>query len=55
LNKTAAANETRVNVLGLWQATSLAEKMSDMYWQYGFSNYSYGRNNDDGFTIFLDE
>ncbi|EMC91094.1 glycoside hydrolase family 5 protein [Baudoinia panamericana UAMH 10762] len=55
LNETAPANETRVAVLGEWQATSLALEMSDMYWQYGFSNYSYGRNNDDGFTIYLDE
>jgi mannan endo-1,4-beta-mannosidase len=48
-------NATRVEVLSLWQKTSLQEKISDMYWQFGFSNYSYGRNHDDGFTIFLDE
>jgi mannan endo-1,4-beta-mannosidase len=48
-------NQTRVEVLGLWQQTSLKEKMSDMYWQFGYSNYSYGRNHDDGFTIFLDD
>jgi mannan endo-1,4-beta-mannosidase len=53
LNRTETA--TRVEVLSLWQKTSLEEKISDMYWQYGFSNYSYGRNHDDGFTIFLDE
>jgi mannan endo-1,4-beta-mannosidase len=29
--------------------------MPDMYWQFGFSGYSYGRNHDDGFTIYLDE
>lgn len=29
--------------------------MPDMFWQYGFSGYSYGRNHDDGFTIYLDE
>ena len=48
-------NQTRTEVLGLWQQTSLKEKMSDMYWQFGYSNYSYGRNNDDGFTIYLDD
>jgi len=53
LNRTETA--TRIEVLSLWQKTSLQEKISDMYWQYGFSNYSYGRNHDDGFTIYLDE
>jgi mannan endo-1,4-beta-mannosidase len=48
-------NATRLEVLGQWQNISLAEKMSDMYWQFGFSGYSYGRNNDDGFTIYLDD
>jgi len=53
LNHTEMA--TRVEVLSLWQRTSLQEKISDMFWQYGFSNYSYGRNHNDGFTIYLDE
>jgi mannan endo-1,4-beta-mannosidase len=53
LNRTETA--TRVEVLSLWQRTSLQEKISDMFWQYGFSNYSYGRNHNDGFTIYLDE
>jgi len=53
LNRTEDA--TRVEVLSLWQKTSLKEKISDMYWQFGFSGYSYGRNHDDGFTIYLDE
>ena len=48
-------NATRVEVLSLWQKTSLKEKISDMYWQFGFSGYSYGRNHDDGFTIFLED
>jgi mannan endo-1,4-beta-mannosidase len=48
-------NATRVEVLSLWQKTSLQEKISDMYWQFGFSNYSHGRNHNDGFTIYLDE
>lgn len=26
-----------------------------MFWQFGFSGWSYGRNHDDGFTIYLDE
>lgn len=55
LNETAAANETRVAVLGQWQAITEEVQMSDMFWQFGFSNYSYGRNNDDGFTIYLDD
>ncbi|KAF2124261.1 glycoside hydrolase family 5 protein [Dothidotthia symphoricarpi CBS 119687] len=50
-----SSNLTRTEVVGLWQATSLKEKMPDMYWQFGYSGYSYGRNNDDGFTIFLDD
>ena len=53
LNRTEEA--TRLQVVGGWQNISLDEKMSDMYWQYGYSNYSYGRNHDDGFTIFLDD
>ncbi|KAM0280235.1 hypothetical protein ACHAQH_004193 [Verticillium albo-atrum] len=47
--------EGRVEVLGGRQAISIEEKMSDMFWQYGFSGYSSGRNHDDGFTIFLDD
>ncbi|PSN72574.1 glycoside hydrolase [Corynespora cassiicola Philippines] len=46
---------TRVEALGLWQATSLAAKMPDMYWQFGYSGYSYGKNHNDGFTIFLED
>lgn len=49
-------NRTRVEVLGAWQKTMVAEKMAgSMYWQFGFSGYSYGRNHDDGFTVYLDE
>ncbi|KAF2843505.1 glycoside hydrolase family 5 protein [Patellaria atrata CBS 101060] len=47
-------NTTRLEALSLWQKTSLKEKISDQYWQYGYNGYSYGRNHDDGFTIFLD-
>ncbi|KAK0705696.1 beta-mannanase [Lasiosphaeris hirsuta] len=50
------ANATRTAVVGRWQDIMLDEKMAgDMYWQYGYSAYSYGRNHDDGFTIFLDD
>lgn len=48
-------NRSRTDVVAVWQAASLAEKMPDMYWQFGFSNYSYGRNHNDGFTIYLDD
>ncbi|KAF2688551.1 glycoside hydrolase family 5 protein [Lentithecium fluviatile CBS 122367] len=49
------SNTTRIEALSLWQATSLKEKMPDMYWQFGYGGYSYGKNHDDGFTIFLEE
>lgn len=49
-------NSSRVEVLGQWQKIAVEEKLAgDMYWQYGYSGYSYGRNHDDGFTIFLDD
>ncbi|KAJ1325908.1 mannan endo-1,4-beta-mannosidase [Microdochium nivale] len=50
------ALQGRPQVVGDWQALMLKEKMAgDMFWQFGFSNYSYGRNHDDGFTIFLED
>jgi mannan endo-1,4-beta-mannosidase len=49
------ANATRLQAVGSWQNISVEEKMSDMYWQFGFSGYSYGRNDNDGFTIYLDD
>lgn len=54
-NLGTVSNITRLEAVGGWQNISLHEKMPDMFWQYGFSGYSYGRNHDDGFTIFLDE
>lgn len=48
-------NTPRTEVVGGWQSISLEENMSDMYWQFGYSDYSYGRNHDDGFTIYLDD
>ncbi|GAB7361122.1 hypothetical protein MBLNU230_g1157t1 [Neophaeotheca triangularis] len=53
LNRTEEAG--RVEVLSGWQALTRKYRMSDMYWQFGYSGYSYGRNHDDGFTIFLDD
>jgi mannan endo-1,4-beta-mannosidase len=49
-------NRTRTEVVGKWQEIGVREGLAgDMYWQFGYSGYSYGRNNDDGFTIFLDD
>ena len=54
LNK--VTNTTRLEALEQWQATTLSEKIAaDMYWQFGYSGYSTGRNHDDGLTIYLDE
>ncbi|KAH6670359.1 mannan endo-1,4-beta-mannosidase [Plectosphaerella plurivora] len=54
LGKTAP--ETRLEVLGEWQAIHLEEEIAGgMYWQFGTNKYSYGRNHDDGFTIFLED
>jgi mannan endo-1,4-beta-mannosidase len=48
------SNITRLEAVGGWQAISLEEKMPDMYWQYGYADYSWGPNHDDGFTIYLE-
>ncbi|KAJ2902221.1 GH5 mannanase [Zalerion maritima] len=49
-------NQTRTEVLGHWHDIMVEEKMAgDMYWQFGYSGYSYGRNHNDGFTIYLDD
>jgi mannan endo-1,4-beta-mannosidase len=48
-------NITRLEAIGEWQRTGVDEKLSDMFWQFGYSDYSYGRNHDDGFTIYLDD
>lgn len=47
--------ETRLEVIGEWQRIHEKEKMPDMYWQFGYSGFSYGRNHDDGNTIYLDD
>ncbi|KAL4973643.1 mannan endo-1,4-beta-mannosidase C [Aspergillus desertorum] len=54
-NLGTVSNITRLEAVGGWQTISLREKMPDLFWQYGFSGYSYGRNHDDGFTIYLDD
>ncbi|CBF69494.1 hypothetical protein AN6427.2 [Aspergillus nidulans FGSC A4] len=54
-NLGTVSNITRLEAVGGWQSISLREKMSDMFWQFGYSGYSYGRNHDDGFTIYLDD
>ncbi|GKU06400.1 unnamed protein product, partial [Fusarium langsethiae] len=46
---------TRVPTLSKWQKASLDLEMSDLYWQFGFSGYSYGKNHDDGNTIYLED
>lgn len=34
----------------------MEEKLAgDMFGQFGYSGFSYGRNHDDGFTIYLDD
>lgn len=49
-------NETRLEVLGKWQEITRKEKLAgDNYWQFGYSEFSRGRNHDDGFTIYLDD
>ncbi|KIA75873.1 Mannan endo-1,4-beta-mannosidase C [Aspergillus ustus] len=54
-NLGTVSNTTRLEAVGGWQKISLKEKMPDLFWQFGFSGYSYGRNHDDGFTIYLDD
>lgn len=50
------ANGTRLQVMGAWQNVTVAEKLAgSMYWQFGYSGYSYGRNHDDGFTVYLED
>ena len=40
-NGIEAKNETSLEVVDRWQAISV-ENMADMYWKYGYSEYSYG-------------
>ncbi|EGO56151.1 hypothetical protein NEUTE1DRAFT_64492, partial [Neurospora tetrasperma FGSC 2508] len=49
-------NETRLEVIGGWQKIAIQEKLAgDLYWQFGYGGYSYGRNHDDSFTIYLED
>ncbi|TLS26802.1 hypothetical protein PpBr36_04116 [Pyricularia pennisetigena] len=49
------APEPRTEVLARWQKIQVEEKMPDMFWQFGWSGFSYGKNHDDGFTIYLED
>lgn len=53
-NLGTVSNITRLQAVGGWQSIAVEEKIPDMYWQYGYSEWSYGKNHDDGFTIYLD-
>ncbi|KAF4555520.1 Cellulase (glycosyl hydrolase family 5)-like protein 1 [Elsinoe fawcettii] len=53
-NGKPASDQTRTQVYNEWQAIQVQEKMPDMYWQFG-TTFSYGKNHDDGFTIYLDD
>ncbi|KAM5520578.1 hypothetical protein FOXYSP1_14468 [Fusarium oxysporum f. sp. phaseoli] len=46
---------TRIATLSKWQKASLDLEVSDMYWQFGTSKFSYGKNHDDGNTIYLED
>ncbi len=49
-------NGSRLEVVGLWQNITVEEKLAgSMYWQFGYGGYSYGKNHDDGFTIYLED
>ncbi|KAK4656452.1 hypothetical protein QC762_310640 [Podospora pseudocomata] len=49
-------NSTRLEVIGSWQKIEVEEKLAGtMYWQFGYGGYSYGRNHNDGFTIYLED
>jgi mannan endo-1,4-beta-mannosidase len=50
-----SSNRSREDVLGGWQEVGREEGMSDLFWQFGYGGFSYGRNHDDGFTIYLED
>lgn len=44
-NLGTVSNETRLDVIGEWQETSVNVKLAgDQFWQFGFSKWSTGRN-----------
>ncbi|KAJ4326744.1 hypothetical protein N0V84_002864 [Fusarium piperis] len=47
--------ETRLEVVGKWQKIQVEKKMPGMYWQFGYAGFSYGKNHNDGFTIYLED
>ncbi|KAI5781014.1 glycoside hydrolase superfamily [Peziza echinospora] len=50
------SNETRIAVIGEWQRTAVKHKLAGtQYWQFGYAGYSYGKNHNDGFTIYLED
>lgn len=49
------SNITRLEAMGGWNEIAVEEKMPTLYWQYGYSDFSWGRNHDDGFTIYMDD
>jgi len=55
-NLGTTSDATRKEVVGGWQRIGVEEGLAgDMYWQFGYGGYSYGRNDDDGFTIYLED
>ncbi|KZV96024.1 glycoside hydrolase [Exidia glandulosa HHB12029] len=48
------SNVTRLQALGLWQDTSIAQRLAgDQYWQLGVDGLSFGLSTNDGFTIYM--
>ncbi|EJD51840.1 glycoside hydrolase [Auricularia subglabra TFB-10046 SS5] len=48
------SNVTRLEALGLWQDTSIAQRLGgDQYWQLGVDGLSVGLSPNDGFTIYM--
>lgn len=55
-NLGTVVNASRVDVVGKWQEIGVEEKLAgDMFWQFGYSGFSYGKNHNDGFTIYLED
>lgn len=53
---TRQVNGSRLEVMGRWQRIMVEERMAgSMYWQFGWGGHSYGRNHDDGFTVYLED
>ncbi|KAF3901845.1 hypothetical protein AA313_de0208818 [Arthrobotrys entomopaga] len=51
-----SSNYTRLEALNIFQQTSLSERLAgDQYWQFGWYGWSYGPNDNDGFTIYMND